>query len=201
MAAPIDFYFDFSSPYGYFASTMIDALAAKHGREVVWRPFLLGAAMKITGGAPLPGVPMKGDYARRDFARSANFYGVAYKLPSTFPISSQAPARAFYWLNRTDPKRAKSLASALYRAYFVDDINISNPEDTVAVCAGLGLKAEEVRAALNDPGVKELVKAEVDKAIARGAFGSPYIVVGDETFWGVDRLPQIEKWLAGGWNY
>jgi 2-hydroxychromene-2-carboxylate isomerase len=100
--APIDFYFDFSSPYGYFASTMIDALAAKHGREVVWRPFLLGAAMKITGGAPLPGVPMKGDYARRDFARSAKFYGVAYKLPSNFPISSQAPARAFYWLNRTD---------------------------------------------------------------------------------------------------
>jgi 2-hydroxychromene-2-carboxylate isomerase len=157
--------------------------------------------MKITGGAPLPSVPMKGDYARRDFARSAKFYGVEFKLPSTFPISSQAPARAFYWLNREDPGRAKALASALYRAYFVDDINISNPEDTIAVCAKFGLKAEEVRAALNDPGVKELVKTEVDKAIARGAFGSPYIVIDDEAFWGADRLPQIEKWLAGGWNY
>jgi len=202
MAAPIDFYFDFSSPYGYFASTLIDALAAKHGREVTWRPFLLGAAMKITGGVPLPGVPMKGDYARRDFARSAKFYGVEYKLPSTFPISSQAPARAFYWLSRTNPKQAKALAAALYRAYFVDDINISNPEDTIAVCARFGLKAEEVRAGINDTAIKDLVKADVDKAIDRGAFGSPYIVIDDESFWGADRLIQIEKWLAsGGWKY
>jgi 2-hydroxychromene-2-carboxylate isomerase len=202
MPAAIDFYFDFSSPYGYFASTKIDALAAKYGREVTWRPFLLGAAMKITGGVPLPSVPLKGDYARRDFARSAKFYGAEYKLPSTFPISSQAPARAFYWVSRKDPKQAKALAAALYRAYFVDDINISNPEDTIAVCAKLGLKADEVRAAINDPAIKDLVKAEVDQAIARGAFGSPYIVVGDEAFWGADRLDQIEKWLAsGGWKY
>ena len=202
MAAPIDFYFDFSSPYGYFASAKIDALAAKRGREVAWRPFLLGAAMKITGGAPLPSVPMKGDYARRDFARSARFYGVEYKLPSAFPISSQAPARAFYWLNRTDPRQAKALAAALYRAYFVDDINISDPDHTIAVCARLGLNADVVRAAINDPGIKEMVKAEVDKAIARGAFGSPFIVIDDEAFWGADRLEQIDKWLAeGGWKY
>ena len=202
MAAPIDFYFDFSSPYGYFASTKIDALGAKYGREVVWRPFLLGAAMKITGGAPLPSLPLKGDYARRDFPRCAKFYGVEYKLPSTFPISSQAPARAFYWADRNDPKRAKALATALYRAYFVDDINISSPEDTIAVCAKLGYEAQDVRAALNDPAIKDLVKAEVDKAIGRGAFGSPYIVVDDEAFWGADRLDQIEKWLAsGGWKY
>ena len=202
MAAPIDFYFDFSSPYGYFASTRIDALGAKYGREVAWRPFLLGVAMKITGGTPLPSVPLKGDYARRDFARSAGYYGVEFRLPSVFPISSQAPARAFYWVDRKDPKQAKVLAAALYRAYFVEDVNISNPEDTIAVCAQLGYKPEEVRAAINDAAIKELVKAEVDKAIARGAFGSPYIVVDDEAFWGADRLEQVEKWLAsGGWKY
>jgi 2-hydroxychromene-2-carboxylate isomerase len=145
---------------------------------------------------------MKGDYARRDFARSAKYYGAEYKLPSTFPISSQAPARAFYWVNIKDPKQAKALAAALYRAYFVDDINISNPEDTIAVCARFGLQAQDVRAALNDAAVKELVKIEVDKAIARGAFGSPYIMIGDEAFWGADRLEQVEKWLAtGGWKY
>lgn len=202
MAAPIDFYFDFSSPYGYFASTLIDPLAAKYGREVVWRPFLLGAAMKVTGGAPLPSVPLKGDYARRDFARSAKFYGVDYRLPSVFPIASQAPARAFYWLNRSDPQRAKALVGALYRAYFVDDVNISNPEDTVRVCAGFGLDADAVRAALNDASVKDLLKAETEKAVARGAFGSPFIIIDDEAFWGADRLQQIEKWLAsGGWKY
>ena len=202
MAAPIDFYFDFSSPYGYFASTRIDALGAKYGREVAWRPFLLGVAMKITGGTPLPSVPLKGDYARRDFARSAGYYGVEFRLPSVFPISSQAPARAFYWVDRKDPKQAKVLAAALYRAYFVEDVNISNPEDTIAVCAKLGYKPEEVRAAINDAAIKELVKAEVDKAIVRGAFGSPYIVVDDEAFWGADRLEQVQKRLAsGGWKY
>ncbi len=202
MATPIDFYFDFSSPYGYFASAKIDALGAKYGREVVWRPYLLGVAMKVTGGAPLPSIPMKGDYAKRDFARCAKYYGVDYRQPTVFPISSQAPARAFYWLNQTDAKRAKALAAALYRAYFVDDVNISNPEDTVAVCAKFGLDAAAAGAALNDPAVKELVKTEVEKAIARGAFGSPFIFVDGEAFWGADRLEQIEKWLAsGGWKY
>jgi len=202
MATPIDFYFDFSSPYGYFASTKIDALAAKHGREVLWHPFLLGVAMKITGGAPLPSVPMKGDYARRDFARSAKYYGVDYRLPSVFPIASQAPARAFYWLNRTDPERAKALAAALYRAYFVDDIDISKPDGTIAVCAKFGLEPDAVRAAINDPAIKDLVKSEVDKAVTHGAFGSPYIVVDGEAFWGADRLDQIDRWLAGGgWTY
>ena len=200
MSKPIDFYFDFSSPYGYIASQKIDALAARHGRTAIWRPILLGAVMKITGGAPLPGIPLKGDYARHDFARSTKFHGVDYRLPTAFPIASQAPARAFYWLNQQDPLRAKALATALYHAYFVDDINISNPEDTIAVSAKSGLDAEKVRAALNDPAIKDAVKNEVDAAIGLGVFGSPYIIVDGEPFWGADRLDQIDKWLeTGGW--
>ncbi|MCX7152362.1 MAG: 2-hydroxychromene-2-carboxylate isomerase [Proteobacteria bacterium] len=200
MPQPLDFYFDFSSPYGYFASHKIEALAARHGRGVNWRPILLGVAMKVTGGAPLPGIPLKGDYARHDFARSAKFHGVDYRQPTVLPISSQAPARAFYWLHQQDPARAKALAAALYRAYFVDDINISNPEDTVAIGAQSGLDADKLRAALNDPAIKDAVKAEVDTAIQRGVFGSPYVIVDGEPFWGMDRFDQLDKWLAtGGW--
>jgi 2-hydroxychromene-2-carboxylate isomerase len=196
----IDFYFDFSSPYGYLASHKIDALAAKHGRDVNWRPVLLGAVMKITGTTPLPNIPLKGDYARRDFLRSARLHDVKFRLPSVFPIASQAPARAFYWLHAQDPARAKQLAAALYHAYFVDDVNISNPEDTVAVSEKFGLDADAVRTALNDTAVKDLVKGEVDAAIKLGVFGSPYIVVDGEPFWGMDRFDQIEKWLqTGGW--
>ena len=200
MAAPIDFYFDFSSPYGYMASTRIDALAAKHGREVTWRPILLGVAFKVTGGVPLPMVPLKGDYSKRDFARSAGFHGIPYRQPTVFPISSQAPARAFYWMDAKDPAQAKSLAAALYHAYFVDDIDISNPADTIAVSAKFGLEPAEVEAAINQPAIKELLKNEVENAIARGVFGSPYIVVDGEPFWGMDRLDQVGKWLeTGGW--
>jgi 2-hydroxychromene-2-carboxylate isomerase len=200
MAAPIDFYFDFSSPYGYFASTRIDALAAKYGREVTWRPVLLGAIFKVTGGQPGPMVPLKGNYVGRDFVRSAAFYGIPYRTPTTFPVSTQAPVRAFYWLNEQDPAKAKGLASSLYHAYFVDDINISNPADTVAVAAKTGLEAAKVEAAINDSAIKEKVKTEVDRAITQSVFGSPLVVVDGEAFWGMDRLDQLDKWLeTGGW--
>jgi 2-hydroxychromene-2-carboxylate isomerase len=198
MPAPIDFYFDFSSPYGYIASTKIDAIAAKYGRATTWRPFLLGAAFKATGMQPLPSVPIKGDYAIRDMPRTARFLGVPYRHPSKFPIATVAPARAFYWLNAKSPAKAKELASALYSAYFVDDIDISNAEETLAVAAKLGLPADEMRAGINDQAVKDLTRKHADEAIAIGAFGSPYIVVDGEPFWGSDRLDQVEKWLATG---
>jgi 2-hydroxychromene-2-carboxylate isomerase len=198
MPASIDFYFDFSSPYGYLASHKIDALAAKHGREARWRPYLLGAVMKVTGQQPLPSIPLKGDYAKRDFLRSARFHGVPYRHPTNFPIASVAPTRAFYWLNAKDPRRAKELARALYAAYFLEDIDTSQAENTIAVAAKLGLPADEVRAGIGDQAVKDLTKVEVDKAIALGAFGSPYVVVDGEPFWGVDRFDQIDRWLASG---
>jgi 2-hydroxychromene-2-carboxylate isomerase len=200
MAKPIDFYFDFSSPYGYFATTCIDAIASKYGREVTWRPILLGAVFKVTGGAPGPMVPLRGDYVQRDFVRGSAYYGIPYKTPTVFPVSTQTAARAFYWLNDTDPAAAKKLASALYKAYFVDDINISDPAQTVAVAAKAGHDAAKVEAAINDPAVKEKLKAATDDAIARKVFGSPFMVVDGEPFWGMDRMDQFEKWLkTGGW--
>jgi len=198
MTQPLIFYFDFSSPYGYLASTRIDALAAKHGRDVIWKPILLGVAFKTTGQTPLPMVPLKGDYSRHDFARSARYHGIAFRQPTVFPIASQAPSRAFYWLNERDAEAAKQLARELYRAYFLDDVNISNPSDTVAVAARMGLDPAQVEAALNDPVVKEKTKTEVEAAIAKGVFGSPYFLIDHEPFWGMDRFDQMERWLALG---
>jgi 2-hydroxychromene-2-carboxylate isomerase len=200
MANPIDFYFDFSSPYGYFASSRIDALAAKHGRSVIWRPILLGVVFKITGQQPLPTIPLKGNYAQHDLVRLARLFGLPYKTPSKFPVSGTAPSRAFYWVGDKDPALAKKLAQALYHAYFAEDRDISNPEVTANVAAKLGIDRDRLLQALNDPAVKERLKTEVDAAIERGVFGSPFIVVDKEPFWGSDRLDQVEKWLAtGGW--
>ena len=200
MANPIDFYFDFSSPYGYFAAAKIDELAAKHGRTATWRPILLGAVFKITGGQPLPTIPLKGSYAAHDLARSARLLNVPFKMPTKFPVSGTAPSRAFYWLGDRDPAAAKKLASALYRAYFYEDRDISNPEVTGNVAAKLGVDKAELTQALNDAAVKERLRSEVEAAIERGVFGSPYIVVDGEPFWGSDRLDQVDRWLAtGGW--
>jgi 2-hydroxychromene-2-carboxylate isomerase len=200
MPEPIDFYFDFSSPYGYIASCKIDGLAAKHGRKVNWRPVLLGVVFKTTGSAPLPTLPLKGPYSVRDFVRTAKFMGVEFRQPPVFPVSSVAAARAFYWLEEREEARAKELARELYRAYFVQNIDISGVDEVVNVAGRLGVSAEELRAALNDPAVKARTRAEVDGALARGVFGSPYMVVDGEPFWGCDRLDQVDRWLAtGGW--
>lgn len=198
MANPIDFYFDYSSPYGYIAAMKIDDLAAKHGRRVDWKPVLLGAVFKVTGGKPLPTLPLKGEYSLRDIPRSARFHGLPYKHPSKFPIASQAPARAFYWVTDRDPVLARKLARTLYHAYFVNDLDISSPEITADVAATLGLKRGDVLAAIGSEAVKERLKKEVEAAIARGVFGSPYFVVDGEPFWGVDRFDQIERWLSSG---
>jgi 2-hydroxychromene-2-carboxylate isomerase len=198
MAAPIDFYFDFSSPYGYLGAQRIEELAAKHGRAVDWHPVLLGAIFKETGGAPLTTLPIKGDYSKRDFERSARFYGVPYRPPSKFPIATQAPARIVLWLKGRDAALAARVAKALYRAYFVDDVDISDPDRAAAVAATQGVDAGDARAAVDDPAVKEVLKLEVGKALVRGVFGSPFVVVDGEPFWGVDRFDQLERWLATG---
>jgi len=200
MAAPIDFYFDFSSPPGYFASLKIDELAARHGRSVNWRPILLGAIFKVTGQAPLPGIPLKGAYVQRDWVRFGRLLGVNFTLPAQFPFLSVASSRAFYWLHGRDPQLARNFARAVYHAAFADAKDTVPAEAVAGIAERLGVARAETLAALNDAGVKDKLRQEVDAAIARGVFGSPYIIVDNEPFWGADRLDQVERWLAtGGW--
>lgn len=197
-AAPVDFYFDFSSPYGYFAAEKIDALAARHGRTVHWHPFLLGATFKLTGLGPLPGIPLKGAYSMHDIARSARFFGLPYRQPSTFPIPTQHAARAFLWLHGRSPAQAKAFGLAAYRAYFVDDVNISDLGAVLDIAAGQGVDRDELSAVLAGSEIKAQLAAEVEQGIARGVFGSPFVIVDGEPFWGADRLPQLERWLQDG---
>lgn len=200
MTNPIDFYFDFSSPYGYFAAARIEAIASRHSRAVTWRPILLGAVFKVTGGQPLPSIPLKGDYAKLDLDRTARLLGLPFKLPSKFPIASTAPSRAFYYATNRDPALGKQLALALYAAYFEDDLDISSAEVTIEIATRSGFDEDEIARALNDPAIKDRLRREVDAAISLGVFGSPYFMIDGEPFWGSDRLDQVERWLkTGGW--
>ena len=200
MTDSLDFYFDFSSPYGYLGAERIDAIAAKHRRTVTWRPFLLGAVFKAIGGSPLVDQPVKGPYARHDMARSARLHGIAYTVPDPFPVNSIAACRAFYWLAESDPARAHDLALALYRGYFARNRDLSRPETVVEAAQALGVDGDALVAALQDQAVKDRLRAENDAALARGVFGSPTVFVGDEMFWGHDRLDHIDRWLeTDGW--
>ncbi|MSO93590.1 MAG: 2-hydroxychromene-2-carboxylate isomerase [Rhodospirillales bacterium] len=197
---PVDFYFDFSSPYGYFAAFKIDALVGRFERAVRWHPMMLGAAMKVSGNRPLADQPIKGDYADHDWARMARFMELPWARPEPFPIAALAPARAFYWLDERDPALAKDFAKAALGAYFGEGRNISVPEVAAGIGAGLGIAPEDLLAAIATPGIKERLKAETDEAIRRGVFGSPFFIVDGEPFWGSDRLWMVKRWLqSGGW--
>jgi 2-hydroxychromene-2-carboxylate isomerase len=199
MAAPIDFYFDFSSPYGFLAAQRIEALAARYGRSVAWHPVLLGVVFKETGVSPLTQIPLKGDYSRRDMPRSARFHGIGdFRMPSRFPIPTQAPARIVLALKATDEALATNVTKALYRAYFVEDLDISNPDVAAGVAGRAGADAAAMREAIDDPKVKEALKDAVARAMKAGVFGSPFFIVDGEPFWGIDRFPQLERWLASG---
>ena len=195
---PIEFYFDFSSPYSYLASEKIEAIAAKFGRSVAYKPTLLGVVFKAAGTMPLVDYPLKGDYSRRDFARSARFAGVPMKFPEKFPISAVNAARALLWLQGTGSAKAVSFVHKTFRTYFVDNRDISDTAVLADIADDLGLDRNALLAAIQDPAIKDKLKAAVDESIARGVFGAPFIFVDGEPFWGHDRLPQIERWLERG---
>lgn len=197
---PIDFYFDFASPYGYLAHFRIDAIAAKHGRSTIWRPYLIGAVFKVEGTQPLTGFKMKGPYAVRDMERSARLQGVPFLFPPGFPHGTVAAGRTFYWLQDTQPDKAKPFAQAFYRAYFGDGRDVSGTDATVEVAAGVGVDRARLQDALQQPRVKDRLRVETDAAMQRGVFGSPFVIVDGEPFWGADRLDQVDLWLQrGGW--
>jgi 2-hydroxychromene-2-carboxylate isomerase len=200
MADPIDFYFDFSSPYGYFAAMRIDNVATRHARVVRWQPYLMGVAMKLSGAKPLVARELVKDYAAHDLARTARLYGLKFAVPEPFPVATVAAARAFWWMNEQSIDGAKTLAKALYCAYFVDGRNIGEQTVVLEVAAENGIDPNTLETAIGTDKVKAKLKTVTNNAIEAGVFGSPYFIVDGEPFWGNDRIGQIDEWLArGGW--
>ncbi len=196
-SAPIEFWFDLSSPYAYFASLRIDDIAAGHGRSVIWRPFLLGLMFRVTGNAPLTEQPLKGDYARRDWERLARMDGVPFVMRPDFPLRTQVPARMILATRETSGESsAGDLAKALLASLFADGLDISDPAIAAHVGARVGLDPAELTDAAGDDAWRSALRRQCDEAGSRGIFGSPWIVVDGEPFWGADRLPMVERWLS-----
>jgi 2-hydroxychromene-2-carboxylate isomerase len=198
LAEAIDFYFDFTSPYSYLASEGIDDLAGRYGRPVQWRPILLGAVFQAVGTVSLVKQPDKADYSVRDFMRSARFLGIPYSHPANFPALTVAAARAFYWLDDRDGALARRFGHAVFRAYFAEGRDIGDAKLVAELAGAVGADPTAVAAGLQEQSIKDRLRAETDGAIGRGVFGAPWIVVDQEPFWGADRLPQVERWLASG---
>jgi 2-hydroxychromene-2-carboxylate isomerase len=197
---PIEFWFDFASPYAYFGALQLDEVAARHDRDVVWRPFLLGPAMAATGMRPLTAMPLRGDYARRDWARIARWLSVPFRLPDKHPFAAVTPSRAFYFIERRDAETAVRFARHAFALAYGDGRDITDRALVLDIAAGVGVDVAVLDAALDTDELKQEFRARSDEAFARGIFGSPWFIVDGEPFWGADRLPMIDEWLSrGGW--
>lgn len=198
---PLQFHFDFISPYAYFASLRIDGIAAKHGRTVTWHPMLLGVSvMKVMGLKPLMDTPLKGPYVARDVARHARRHGIVLgRDPAAPPMNPLTAGRAFAWTAQHHPENAKPLARAMLHACWRDGADLSSPESLRAL-APASLDSAALVAATQGPEAARALRDAVEASLAAGVFGSPTVIVDGEPFWGVDRLDDVAHWLAtGGW--
>ena len=197
---PIEFWFDFSSGYAYFAAFAIDPIAEKHSRSVLWRPYMLGVAFKQTGARGLSRTPIKGDYARHDWARLSKITGLPFQLPPNHPITALPASRAYYWIEEHFPGSAHEFARSIFHAYFVESKDLTVPDNVAAIAGDLGLPESEVKTAIGSIEMKEKVKSVTAEGLEKGVFGSPFFFVDGEPFWGWDRIPMLEQWLqTGSW--
>jgi 2-hydroxychromene-2-carboxylate isomerase len=197
MTTPITFWFDFTSPYAYFALPAVERLAEAKARKLEWRPVLLWAVLKAQGVPPPMDPPAKRTYFLADMARSAAFHGLPYRAPSRFPLSSHRAARLFYAVAEQDIICAHALGRDIFMAYFRDDADISDLSTLFAIAARHGVAREQAATATDgELGRRRLGEAN-DMAVAAGVCGSPWIEVDGEAFFGSDRLPQIAWRLSG----
>ena len=198
----MQFHFDFISPFGYFASLEIDALAARHGRDVEWRPMLLGVTvLKVMGLKPLLETPLKGNYLRRQIARHMRRHGLQLRRQPDDPMMDpRACARAFYWTLAHHPAQARPLAQLLYHRYWSEGEDLGTTAAIVGGALPPGLDPAELAAGIESEEARVLLRQNVDASMRLGVFGSPTVLVDGELFWGIDSFTTLEEWLAaGGW--
>jgi 2-hydroxychromene-2-carboxylate isomerase len=196
----IEFWFDFSSPYAYFAAFEIGAVAERHGRDVLWRPFLLGPALKATGMQPLTWTPLRGSYAQHDWRRLSRRTGLPFQIPSRHPIITSKAARLVMWSEVSGEIAPAKLSQRFFTSYFGEGTDISDIDEIKRILKDVGLSPSLVETVGAGEKYVIALKERTQEALARGIFGSPFFIVDGEPFWGTDRLPMIDSWLSiGGW--
>lgn len=184
MSRKIEFFFDVASPYSYLAALQVPRLQAL--AEVEWRPFLIGGVFKASGNSMPAANPVKGQYMLKDLQRLFAYLDTPHRFPGTFPVNSLAAMRA---LTAAEPAQVPELALKLFRAYWSDDRNIGDAEVLKDIVG------EELLARAADAAVKDRLRAATEEAAQRGAFGAPTFFVGDEMYFGEDRIFLIEHAL------
>ena len=195
MTKTVDFYFDFGSPAAYLAYTQLPKLASETGAAVVMKPMLLGGVFQATGNRPPISVPLKGTYLFQDLNRYAKHYGVPFNMNPHFPINTITLMRAASGLQLRNDDRFDVFCSTIFKAIWVDSKNMNDLAVVGAVLHEAGLDGAAMLALSSLQEVKDLLKTQTQTAVDRGIFGAPTFFVGDEMFWGQDRLAFVRDAL------
>jgi 2-hydroxychromene-2-carboxylate isomerase len=196
MSGTVEFFFDVGSPTTYLAYTQLPALAAACEAQVAWRPMLLGGVFKATGNVSPVTVPAKGRWMFDDLQRWARHYGVTLVFNPHFPINTLTLMRGAVGMQMREPGAFLRYLDVVFNAMWREPRNLGDPAVLAEVLAG-GFDPARIAALAADPEVKAKLIANTDEAVARGAFGAPTFFVGDEMFFGQDRLLFVRDALSG----
>jgi len=196
MPRSVDFLFDYGSPAAYLAWTQLDKLAADTGARVNMMPILLGGVFQATGNRAPITVPAKGSYLFKDLDRYARLYGVPLVMNPHFPINTITLMRIDVALCLRNDPRLDAYRAAVFSAVWAGQKNMGDPATVAEVLAPGSFAPDELLALAADPQVKETLKTWTQQAVDRGVFGAPTFFVGDEMFWGQDRLEFVRAALT-----
>lgn len=194
MAPRLEFFFDYGSPFSYLADTQLNGLAARTGAEIVYRPFLLGAVFKETGNASPITIDAKRKYMNAELERWARRYGVPPLRNAHFPINTIRLMRGAVGAQHAGVFAAYH--RAIFDAFWARGLNLGDASVMREVLEQTGLDAPRIIALTDEPAVKDELRRNTEEAVRRGAFGAPTFFIGDEMFWGNDRLDFVEQGLT-----
>jgi len=203
--AHLDYYFDYSSPFGYLGATQVAAAAERHGAELHYKPFFLGGLFKAIGTPLVPFAempPPKQKLAMKDMYRWAEHYDVPFQFPSRFPMNTITALRMTLQIPSDANDELEPFMLAVFRAYWGEDRDINDKDVLKGLADEHGLDGAALLEGCQNPEVKQQLKDATDAAVAAGICGVPTYVVrdGEEEgvmFWGQDRLMMVEKALDG----
>ena len=198
MKKTIELWFDFGSPTTYLAHTQLPRIARETGVQLIYKPMLLGGVFKATGNASPVSVPAKGRWMNRDIALWAARYGVPFAFNPHFPVNTLTLMRGAVGLQMRQPPDAFArYVDAVFDAMWAQPRNLGDAGELAAVLAHAGVDGEAFAALVANPEVKAALVALTEQAVARGVFGAPTCFVGDEMFFGQDRLEFVREAAAG----
>jgi 2-hydroxychromene-2-carboxylate isomerase len=198
MAKQVEFFFDFGSPTTYLAYTQLPKIAAARGARILWRPFLLGGVFKAVNNASPASIAPKGRWMFADLALWARRYGVPFAMNPFFPVNTLTPMRGAAGVQLRRAQDFPRYVAAMFGAMWVKPRNLNDPAEVGAVLQEAGFDAREILALAGEQEVKDRLKANTEEAVARGAFGAPTFFVGEDMFFGQDRLEFVGEALARG---